>query len=150
MSTTPNIALPELDSPPAITAELQVNEALRRLDAIVQLSVLDRDLASPPGSPTQGDRYLVASSPTGAWSGQAGKVAYFSGTAWAFVTIADGWRLWVADEGILVVNDGGTLKRIGIQAAAVADLGGTPSTTDLKNKVNELLAALRASGLLGV
>jgi hypothetical protein len=32
----------------------------------VQLSVLDRDLAAPPGSPANGARYIVAASPTGA------------------------------------------------------------------------------------
>ena len=33
------------------------NEALRLLDAIVQLSVLDRDLTVPHASPADGDRY---------------------------------------------------------------------------------------------
>ena len=36
------------------------NEAIRLLDAIVQLSVLDRDLTVPPASPVDGDRYIVA------------------------------------------------------------------------------------------
>ena len=35
------------------------NEALRLLDGLVQLSVLDRDLTAPPGSPADGDRYIV-------------------------------------------------------------------------------------------
>ena len=35
------------------------NEALRLLDAMVQLSVLDRDLTSPPASPADGDRHIV-------------------------------------------------------------------------------------------
>ena len=37
------------------------NEALRLLDGLVQLSVLDRDLTAPPGSPADGDRYIVGS-----------------------------------------------------------------------------------------
>ena len=32
------------------------NEALRILDGLVHLSVLDRDLTAPPGSPGDGDR----------------------------------------------------------------------------------------------
>jgi len=36
------------------------NEAVRALDALVQLMVLDKDLASPPGSPAEGSRYIVA------------------------------------------------------------------------------------------
>ena len=43
------------------------NEALRLLDGLVQLSVLDRDLMAPPGSPADGDRYIVASGATGDW-----------------------------------------------------------------------------------
>ena len=46
------------------------NEALRLLDGLVQLSVLDRDLTAPPGSPVDGDRYVVASGPP--VTGQAG------------------------------------------------------------------------------
>ena len=45
------------------------NEALRLLDGLVQLSVLDRDLTTPPGSPADGDRYIVASGGTGSWAG---------------------------------------------------------------------------------
>ena len=35
------------------------NEALRMLDGLVQLSVLDRNLTAPPASPADGDRYIV-------------------------------------------------------------------------------------------
>ena len=45
------------------------NEALRLLDAIVQLSVLDRTRTAPPASPVDGDRHIVASGATGLWSG---------------------------------------------------------------------------------
>ena len=40
--------------------------------------------AAPPGSPAEGDRYIVAASPTGAWSGQAQKIATYLGAAWTF------------------------------------------------------------------
>jgi hypothetical protein len=45
------------------------NEALRLLDRLVQLSVLDRDLTAPPGSPTDGDCYMVGSGAIGDWAG---------------------------------------------------------------------------------
>ena len=41
------------------------NEAIRLFDAMVLLSVLDRDLTAPPASPADGDRYIVASGATG-------------------------------------------------------------------------------------
>ena len=50
---TPNLNLPYL-----IAAQAQKhvthNEALRALDAIVQIAVLDRDLAVPPATPADG------------------------------------------------------------------------------------------------
>ena len=71
MDSTPNLQLPYLMAAQA-QKHVTHNEALRALDAVVQLTVLDKDLASPPGSPTDGVRYIVAAGPTGAWSDQAG------------------------------------------------------------------------------
>lgn len=62
------------------------------------LSVKDRDLATPPGSPAAGDTYIVAASPTGAWAGQAGKVAIWSGSAWVFGKPRIGWVAYIEDE----------------------------------------------------
>lgn len=74
----------------------------RGVDFLTQLTVLDRDLATPPGSPADGAAYIVAASPTGAWGGHAGHLARWSSvlTAWEFFTPQTGWRCWVADEAI--------------------------------------------------
>ena len=53
------------------------NEALRLLDAMVQLSVLDRTRTTPPASPADGDRHLVASGATGLWAGWDLNVAFW-------------------------------------------------------------------------
>lgn len=87
--------------------EVTVNAALRRLDGIVNLSVIDRDLATPPVNPSEGDRYLVAASGTGAWSGWDGDVALYSGASWRRLTPRDGWQCWVEDEGVLLLRQGG-------------------------------------------
>ena len=39
---------------------------LKRLGAVVGLSVKDRDLTTPPASPANGDRYLIPAAATGA------------------------------------------------------------------------------------
>jgi len=80
---------------------------LRTIDAIINAKVLDRDLTAPPGSPTNGDTYIVAASPTGAWTGQAGKLAYYV-NGWLFVTPAAGFRIWVVDEAKSFVHNGTT------------------------------------------
>lgn len=62
------------------------------------LSIKDRDLATPPGSPASGDTYIVAATPTGAWVGHTGHVAVWSGSVWVFGTPRIGWVAYIEDE----------------------------------------------------
>ena len=61
--------------------------------------MLDRNLATPPGSPTDGQRWIVAASPTGAWSGHATEIAAWQDGAWRFFAPRTGWLAYVVDEG---------------------------------------------------
>lgn len=105
MDQTPNLSLPYILAAQA-QKHVTHNEAIRALDALVQIGVADRDLADPPASPTEGDRYIVAAAATGAWVGQAGKIAAWQDGAWAFYLPRRGWLAWVADEGALVAWNG--------------------------------------------
>jgi len=63
--------------------------------------VLDKDLLTPPGFPTTGDRYIVAGgggTATGAWAGHEEEIAQYNGSSWDFTTPDEGWTAWVADE----------------------------------------------------
>lgn len=71
---TPNLALPYLIAAQA-QKHVTLNESLRALDAIVHLAVLDRGLATSPATPSIGERWIVASAPTSAWSGRADQIA---------------------------------------------------------------------------
>ena len=62
---TPNLALPFIAQGQA-QKEVTHNEALLRLDALVQIAVRSRSLAAPPGSPADGERWSVAAGATGA------------------------------------------------------------------------------------
>lgn len=55
-------------------------------------------LATPPGSPATGDRYLVTAVATGAWTGQENKIAEWNGAAWIFEVAAAGDFLYVLDS----------------------------------------------------
>ena len=44
-----------------------LDEGLRRLDALVQISVISMTEAEPPADLNEGDRYVVADGATGAW-----------------------------------------------------------------------------------
>lgn len=62
-------------------------------------SVIDKDLATPPGSPTTGDRYIVAATATGAWAGQEKLIAEWDGSSWTFEAAPDeGTYCFVEDE----------------------------------------------------
>jgi uncharacterized protein YaiE (UPF0345 family) len=76
------------------------------LDAIVMLTIADRDLTAPPATPAESSRYLVASGASDAWSGYDDKIAVFADGAWTFHTPQEGWLAWIADEDIFLVYDG--------------------------------------------
>jgi hypothetical protein len=63
-----------------------------------QRQVLDKDLNDPPGTPAEGDRYIVGASPTGAWAGHGLDIAWYDGAAWQFDNPEEGWFVYVADE----------------------------------------------------
>lgn len=90
------------------------NAGLQILDRLVQLMVLDKDLATPPGSPADGDRYIVGGSATGAWSGQDGRVATYQDGAWTFSIPRAGWLAWVNDETLLYVHTGSAWVEYGL------------------------------------
>lgn len=134
--TTPNLALPYIAAAQA-QKHVTHNEALDRLDGLVQLSVKDRDLVSPPASPAEGDRYIVTTGATGAWAGWDGDVAMFSGGAWVRLAPQSGWRVWIEDEGMLLVRSGGAW--ITLEAA----LGLVKKSTDVTLALNPNGAATR-------
>jgi hypothetical protein len=90
------------------------NEALRLLDAVVQLSVLDRDLTAPPASPIDGDRYIVASGATGLWAGWDLNVTTWVDGVWMRLVPRPGWLAWIADEATVAVWTGTIWKLVGV------------------------------------
>lgn len=98
MTTTVKTGLEMLAN--SASNQLLANASFAQIDQLLQTGVADKDLTAPPGSPSNGVLYIVASSPTGAWSGQAGNLAYWltSVNAWTFITPRAGWRVSVLDE----------------------------------------------------
>lgn len=87
----------------------QMDANLKRIGRIgFQLSVKDRDLTAPPGTPANGDQYIIAASPTGAWAGHATEIATWDGTAWLFDAPRLGWTAYLEDEQKLTVYRAGT------------------------------------------
>jgi len=114
--TTPQLGLPLIAAAQA-QKHVTHNEALALLDATTQLAVIDRNRTVPPAEPAAGDRHLVAAGASGAWAGQAGRIALYDG-GWRFLEPRLGWRLFVATEGTTLVFTG---------AGWIDLLAGTPS-----------------------
>jgi len=163
--TTPNLSLTPLVSAQA-QKHVTVNEALARLDAATQLAVLDRDLATPPATPADGDRYLVASAATDTWHGHDGDIAAWEDATggWLFLTPRPGWRLWLIDEAQMIVHtDTGwqstpgdrlginttadTMNRLAVKsdAALFSHDDVTPGTGDMRLTLNKATPAADTS-----
>jgi hypothetical protein len=136
MATSPHIGLEYLAGSQA-QKHVTVNEAFRRLDALVQLGVLDQTRTDPPASPAEGDRHIVAAGATGAWNGQSGNVAAFLDGAWVFIEPKPGWLAYVAAEGeLLVWLPGGWVSALGSLSSleGLTSLG-VNATADLVNRL---------------
>ena len=114
---------------------MPIPDLLRGLDALVQLAVLDRDLSTPPGSPAEGDRYLVTAGGSRAWAGEDGNVAAWQDGAWAFLVPRIGWLVWVADEMRLLSFDGATWADAAVHSINPALLVGVNTTADATNRL---------------
>lgn len=144
MDTSPNLQLAYLMAAQS-QKHVTYNEAMRALDALVQQAVLDKDLAAAPSSPADGDRYIVAASPTGAWAGQAGKVTAYQDGAWAFYTPREGWLAWVADEDVLYVHDGTSWDELSIAGGGGAALDALGALTPAADRLPYFTGASSAA-----
>jgi hypothetical protein len=132
--TTANLALPELIAAQA-QKHVTVNEALRALDALVHLAVLDRDLSAPPGDPAEGARWIVAAGGSGDWDGHDGEVAAWQDGGWSFYAPQIGWLAYVVDEGALIAWTGSAWADAIFTPAALHNmtLFGVGTTADATN-----------------
>ena len=130
---SPILSLP-LIMPAQAQKHVTHNEALRLLDVMVQLAVLNRNLSAPPALPAVGDRHIVATGPVGLWAGQVGKIALYTSTGWQFFAPLQGWQAHVLAEGVTVVYAG--LAWALPTAASSAPIFGVNATADTTNRLS--------------
>ncbi len=90
MDFTPNLALPYL-LPNQAQKHVTLNEALRLLDVLAQLTVTSKGLNDPPLDVADGACFIIGDTPVGAWVGQANNLAARQDGAWAFIVPTEGW-----------------------------------------------------------
>jgi len=91
--TTPILSLPEIAESQA-GKSYSHNEALNRLEGVL-VRVLSATTTAEPGSPSEGDTYIVPDSATGTdWAGNDGKIAHYYGGAWHFYAPVEGLAIY--------------------------------------------------------
>jgi hypothetical protein len=137
MTDTPHLGLPLIAASQS-QKHVTHNQAIVVLDAIVMLSVVDSTHTTPPASPSEGDRYKVASGATGAWAAWDLNIALYTSGQWVKLVPKKGWLCFDEATGALTVWTGsswtdlaaaggyltiaaagnGTLAKLGILTAA--------------------------------
>lgn len=105
MSDTARLKLPLLQ-PSQAQKHVTVNEALTRLDGVVQLVLESRSVTTPPSVVVDGVCYGIPAGAVNAWAGQDGRIAIGANGGWEFVTPGRGWRAMIVDEGVQAIHDG--------------------------------------------
>ncbi|MFG1432857.1 DUF2793 domain-containing protein [Xanthobacter sp. V2C-8] len=101
-----NLTLPYLAAAQA-QKHVTHNEAVRRLDAYVQLALESVTAPAPPAVPGEGACWFVPAGGTGAFAGHDGKLATYATGAFAFRAPVAGMLAFVRDEWRLALHDGG-------------------------------------------
>ena len=159
MSASPNLRLPYLDANQN-QKSVTHNQALRMLDALVNLRVASETLTAPPASPIDGQCWIVASGGTGAWLGKDLNVAAWQDGTWSFYAPNPGFVAYVDALGAAVMWNGrawvsllGTLAQLMIGALGIGTSpdSGNPLSATLNNILfNALSTGSSGSGDLRV
>lgn len=109
MTDTPRLSLPVIEAAQA-QKHVTHNEALVLLDALVQLGVESRTLATPPSSPAEGACYIPASGADQDWSGWDGDLACYTGGGWLRIAPVAGCKAWLRDERLTLTYEDGVWR----------------------------------------
>lgn len=109
------------------TFDVDFRSFLRMIDVLLQDAVISKTLTAPPGSPANGDRYIVGASATGAWSGHDKSIAVWTTDNPA--TPGGLWEFYAPKPGWMVVNIADSTIYTYVSSAWTAVVGGGGGTT---------------------
>lgn len=161
--STPRLGLP-LIQPGQAQKEMSHNEALARIDLLVQPAVVAIGVETPPANPVAGQCWIVGPAPTGLWSGRADTVAGWTAGGWRFVAPTPGMTVPLAGASGFAQWDGtgwregalvgrtlalGGQQVVGARRPAIADpVGGATTDQEARATLGAVLTALRQHGLI--
>ncbi len=131
---------------------------------LVAAAVEEGPRTSPPTSPVLGACYIVAASPTGAWTGKQQNLAAYTSGGWRFIPPLEGMIAYVRSSSIwaafrsssweLGVLRGSNVTIAGQQiiggrgAAILGPAGGGVVDVEARTSIGQILTALRLHGLI--
>ena len=124
--------------------EAFINEAFTRLDALVQPIVLGT-LADPPASPTVGDAFLIASTPSAEWAGHPDAIAVWTASQWLFQAPREGMKVHdLSSGGLAVFHPDDGWRRA---AAPASPMGGASQDIEARATLAAIVAKLHTLGI---
>lgn len=162
MTNSPRLGLPFI-LPGQTQKELFHNEALQRLDLLVQPVASAVSLNAPPANPIEGQTFIIGQEPTGAWQGLANHVAGWTEAGWMFVAPFRGltvmlqagesarfdgtnWQIGIAHLSEVRVN--GTRVLGAQQPPILLPSGGALSDIEARSAIAAIVSALQQHGLI--
>ncbi len=131
---TSNLALPYI-LPSQAQKHVPHNEALQRLDAVVQLTITT-ETRTPPPTPEEGACYLLAAEAEGIWAGKTGLLAMWQDGAWLYITPKTGWQAFFLETGQIKAFDGGEWQAMSLAADGSVPMLGVNATPDTVNRLS--------------
>lgn len=131
MTQTPRLGLPYLQ-PNQAQKHVTLNDALRRMDTLVQLCVISAGAVLQPESPAEGDTYILPEDATGTdWAAApAGAIAAFVDGGWQFVPPQQGLIAFDLDQGRLRFYTGSAWRDLPVLAADRAGINAEPDAVN--------------------
>jgi Protein of unknown function (DUF2793) len=146
--------------------EVTHNEALMRLDALVQPCVESIGDNVPPVAPQLGACWIVGTAPRGAWADEANNLACWTSGGWRFVAAKKGMTVWSIPDGVsatylgtewsigrvpakAVIIDGKQI--VGPQSPGIAaPANGSLIDAEARVAIGQILSVMRNHGLIAV
>jgi hypothetical protein len=159
MTTSINLGIPYI-SPNQSQPDVTHNDALVMIQVLLSTGVWQVGLNTPPGSPENGDAYIVGTSPTGVWVGKENCIAAYYQDQWYYVPgfDSDGTQITMSEEqvGLMVWSkpdgdyyiwtDTGSPS---VLAWTASGLGGSLTGVNIKDDNSSIVSAATAIDFAG-
>ncbi|MFZ9395557.1 MAG: DUF2793 domain-containing protein [Erythrobacter sp.] len=94
-------------------------------------------------APVAGDCWIVASDPSGLWTGRSQNLACYTGSSWVFGAPRQGMRLFD-----LALGQFRTFSETWLAPSApLAPQGGSTVDSEARNALNQVISALKSAGI---